>query len=103
MNPERTLQDDPQAGRQVRMLTMLAAGCDPCGWVDTGRSPNLYAGVALDALKRIRVGAEPVDLVMALPGDADAGAGLRFALAAITWWNGEREQATRRLDGALSA
>ena len=78
--------DAPDAARHVRMLTTLMAGCDPCGWVDAGRSPNQYAGVALDMLSALHHGADVPRLLMRFPGDASVEKATRFARVALDWW-----------------
>ena len=71
--------------RDSRMLTALLAGCDPCSYVASGGSPDLYAGLAVEALERIEAGAGPADVVLALPGEADASAAWQFANVAVEW------------------
>ena len=85
------------ATREVRMLVTLLASCDPCGYVDAGGSPNLYAGVAGDALTVLHAGAGLIDLVMAMPPEADASAAWRFANAALSWWASKREVTARAM------
>lgn len=86
MTPRPDLSVEPTA-REVRMLTTLLAGCDPCGYVDQGGSPNLYAGMALATLRRLHRGTDAVDLLNVFPDDASAPAALQFARVAVHWWS----------------
>lgn len=72
--------------RRIRMLTALLAACDPCGHVDAGESPEVYAGAALTALRILRSGCESSDILTALPPGAQASAAVAFARSASDWW-----------------
>ena len=85
-----TLTQTVPSTRDSRMLTALLAGCDPCSYVASGGSPDLYAGLAVEVLQRIEAGAGPADLVLALPGEADATAAWQFASVAVEWCASER-------------
>ena len=45
------------------------------------------AGVASAVLEALRAGEEVAEVMLCLPGDTDAAAALRFARAAIDWWD----------------
>ena len=85
-----TMPTTVHSTRDSRMLTALLAGCDPCSYVAAGGSPDLYAGLAVEALARIEAGAGPADLVLARPGEADAGAAWQFASVAVEWCGSQR-------------
>ena len=85
-----TVPKTVRSTRDSRMLTALLAGCDPCSYVAAGGSPDLYAGLAVEALERIEAGGGPADLVLALPGDADACAAWQFASVAVEWCGSQR-------------
>lgn len=85
------------------MLTSLLAGCDPCGYVDGGGSPNLYAAIALDGVRRLHRGSDVPDLLGIFPGDADAASALKFARVAIDWWSTAVSVRDRSLQAAAHA
>lgn len=72
------------------MLTGLLAGCDPCGYVAEGGSPNLYAGMALDALRRLHRGADAVDMLKVFPGDVPVDSAMQFIRVSLDWWDTAR-------------
>ena len=72
--------------RHVRMLTTLMAGCDPCGWVDQGGSPNLYVEASREVLVALQHRADVTAVVMTLPGEADVEPAMTFARVAVDWW-----------------
>lgn len=86
MTPPQLVSVDPATAREVRMLTALLAGCDPCRHVTGGDSPDVYAGIALDAVRLLHRGTRVVDMLDVFPGEADASAVLQFARAAVDWW-----------------
>lgn len=86
MTSSHAVPVEPTTAREVRMLTSLLAGTDPCGYVETGGSPNLYAGIALDALRRLHRGTDAADLLNIFPGDAAAPAAAQFVRVAVDWW-----------------
>ena len=95
--------DDVTSARHVRMLTTLLAACDPCGWVDEGGSPNLYAGLALATLKLLQVGADAPTLLTVLPSDTETPAAMQFTRAAVDWWTEARPVRDALLAALLTA
>lgn len=73
------------------MLTTLLAGCDPCGWVEAGGSPNLYAGVALEVVGALHRDVGVPDVIMMLPGEAALEPTTKFARVAVDWWRTTRD------------
>lgn len=85
------LTADGDTARHVRMLTTLLAGCDPCGWVEAGGSPNLYAGLALEVVGALHRDAGVPAVVMMLPGEAALEPTTKFARVAVDWWRTTRD------------
>ena len=81
---------EPTTAREARMLTGLLAGCDPCGFVEKGGSPNLYAGMALDALGRLHRGTDTVDMLNVFPGDVAVESAMSFIRVSMDWWDTAR-------------
>lgn len=85
------------------MLVTLLATCDPLGYVDEGQAPFAYnplAGKVLELFRRRRHTTS--DIVMGLPGEADAARAVQFAVAATDWWNTQQD-AIWRTRGGLSS
>ena len=86
--------------RDHRMLTTLLAACDPCGYVDGGDSPlryNAAAGKVLHLFRRRRY--STTDIVLELPGEADAARAVQFAHVASAWWTAQQDAVWRNRGG----
>ena len=82
------------------MLVTLLATCDPCGAVDRGAPPFQYNPIAtkvLQVLQRRRY--NPADIILQLPGEADAAWALAFAYAATDWWIAQQDAMSRTRGG----
>jgi hypothetical protein len=86
--------------REHRMLTTLLATCDPCEYVDAGALPFRYNPIAGDVLRLLqRHRHSAADVVMLLPGEADASRAIQFAFAARDWWNNQQDARWRARGG----
>ena len=77
---------DATAAREVRMLTTLLAGCDPCAFVRQGAEPDAYYALALITLQHLHRGSDEVEILQQFPGEAEAAAVLQFVRVAMHWW-----------------
>ena len=77
---------EPTTAREARMLIVMLSACDPCGYVDDAGDPHLYAGIALDVLGRLHRGDDNGGLLAAFPPDVAVEGAVRFAGAAVDWW-----------------
>lgn len=74
-NPRR-----PSAAQDIRMLEVLLSSCVPGALAED----HTVADRVRDAL---RAGDELAEIMLCLPGDTDAADAVRFARAALDWWD----------------
>lgn len=92
------LDQDLTRDRDVRMLTALLVACDPCGQADG--DPLTYVCMAGRVQRRLCAGADLVSMVELFRPDVSVDAAVRFARAALDWWNNSRNV---RTPGSLPA
>ena len=96
-------QVEPTTAREARMLIVMLAACDPCGYVEDGAAPDHYAGISLDVLRRLHRGDDAGELLAAFPADVLVAGAMRFTSAALDWWKTTSSLDARALRGAAEA